>query len=124
MTGSTLALLLTSVATAAGAQVLLKAGMSSARVRAPLAQQSWVELATVVATSPFIVAGLALFAVSVIVWLAVLSRVELSVAYPFVGLGFVLTASLAYFILGERFGLERVLGTGLILAGVVLVARS
>lgn len=123
MTGSTLALLLTSVATAAGAQVLLKAGMSSGRVRAP-SSQSWLDVAAVVATSPFIIAGLTLFVVSVLVWLAVLSRVELSVAYPFVGLGFVLTAALAYFVLGERFGVERVLGTLLILAGVVLVARS
>jgi multidrug transporter EmrE-like cation transporter len=58
------------------------------------------------------------------VWLFVLARVDVSLAYPFVGLGFILTMLLGWLIRGEILSVNRVAGTALIVMGVVLLARS
>jgi drug/metabolite transporter (DMT)-like permease len=68
----------------------------------------------------------ALFAygVSLLVWLIGLSRVPVSQAYPLLSMGYVLNIGLAWWLLGEVPNVQRVVGTGVIVAGVVLVARS
>ena len=76
------------------------------------------------APNPFVVGGLALYALGAVVWLAVLAKVDVSAAYPFVGLGFILTMVMGYWFFGEPLSTNRVLGTLLIVSGVVLVARS
>ena len=62
--------------------------------------------------------------VGYLIWLVVLNRVAVSFAYPFVGLGFVLTAFLAWALLGEGLTAYRALGTLLVTLGVVLIARG
>jgi drug/metabolite transporter (DMT)-like permease len=57
-------------------------------------------------------------------WLAVLSRTEVSVAYPMLSLGYLLAAALSFFYLGETTGIARLAGIVLICAGVFLVART
>jgi multidrug transporter EmrE-like cation transporter len=69
-----------------------------------------------------VVVGFVLYGASACVWLLVLARVNLSVAYPFVGLGFIATMLLGAFFLGEPLTVWRVIGTLLIALGVVLVA--
>lgn len=68
----------------------------------------------------------ALFAygLSVIVWLVGLSRVPVSQAYPLLSLGYVINIGLAWWLLGEVPNLQRVAGIGVIVVGVILVARS
>lgn len=68
----------------------------------------------------------ALFAygLSVIVWLVGLSRVPVSQAYPLLSLGYVLNIGLAWWLLGEVPNAQRVAGIGVIVIGVILVARS
>jgi multidrug transporter EmrE-like cation transporter len=68
--------------------------------------------------------GLALYGIATVLWLGVLSRVELSQAYPFVGLSFVLAAVLGYFVFADAVSATRVAGIALIVAGVVLVGRG
>lgn len=75
-------------------------------------------------SSPMILIGLALYGLSALVWLFVLARAPLSLAYPFVGLGFILTMASGAWILGESVSTGRIVGTLLIAAGCVLVARS
>ena len=77
-----------------------------------------------IATSPLVVIGLASFGLSAILWLFVLSRVSLSSAYPFVALGIVITVVAGRFLLGEPIAVAKILGVGLIVAGVLLVATS
>jgi drug/metabolite transporter (DMT)-like permease len=69
---------------------------------------------------------LALFAygLSVIVWLVGLSRVPVSQAYPLLSLGYVINIGLAWWLLGEVPNVQRVAGIGVIVLGVVMVARS
>ena len=68
----------------------------------------------------------ALFAygLSVIVWLVGLSRVPVSQAYPLLSLGYVINIGLAWWLLGEVPNVQRVAGIGIIVLGVVVVARS
>jgi drug/metabolite transporter (DMT)-like permease len=64
------------------------------------------------------------YGVSVIVWLVGLSRVPVSQAYPLLSLGYAINILLAWWLLGEVPNAQRVAGIGVIVIGVVLVARS
>jgi drug/metabolite transporter (DMT)-like permease len=68
--------------------------------------------------------ALAAYGLSVIVWLVGLSRVPVSQAYPLLSLGYVINIGLAWWLLGEVPNMQRVAGIGVIVLGVVLVARS
>ncbi len=68
--------------------------------------------------------GLALYGIGTLIWLRALAQVPLSQAYPFVGLGFVLTAALGSMLFNEALGPSRLVGTALVIAGVFLVGRS
>jgi drug/metabolite transporter (DMT)-like permease len=68
--------------------------------------------------------ALAAYGLSVVVWIVGLSRVPVSQAYPLLSLGYVLNIGLAWWLFGEAPNLQRVVGIGVIIAGVFLVARS
>ncbi|HTH78282.1 MAG TPA: hypothetical protein VL593_04825 [Ramlibacter sp.] len=120
-----LILIVFSVACSSVAQLLLKSGMARSVALSPAGVQAgWQSTLASALTSPLVLAGLALYAFGALVWLLVLARAELSFAYPFVGLGFVMTLALGKFALGEDVSLARVAGTLLVVAGVVLIARG
>lgn len=112
-----------SVTLSALAQIMLKHGMSAPLVQFAL-QQAWPTAAYAVVTNLYIVGGLALYALGAMVWLAVLARVDVSLAYPFVAVGFLLTMILAILMLGEAVSPTRMVGTVLIAVGALLVAKS
>ena len=124
MTGTMLLLILASVVLGAVAQVLMKLGMTAAAMREALATGAAAPVVLAVLTSPGVMGGLALYGIATVLWLGVLSRVELSQAFPFVGLSFVLAAVLGYFVFAEAVSAMRVAGIALIVAGVVLVGRG
>lgn len=68
--------------------------------------------------------ALTAYGLSVVVWIVGLSRVPVSQAYPMLSLGYVLNIGLAWWLFGEIPNAQRVIGVGVIVAGVVLVARS
>ncbi|WP_372657655.1 SMR family transporter [Hydrogenophaga sp.] len=72
--------------------------------------------------SPMVWLGLVLYGVSAVLWLWVLSRLHVSVAYPLVSLGFVFTLAAGVLWLGEPFSWLRVAGCTLIVLGVSLLA--
>lgn len=117
-------LILVSVALSAIAQILLKIGISSTSGQNNLAINGWLLAGIKVLINPTVIAGLLLYGFGAILWLAVLARLDVSQAYPFVGLGFIFTMMLGYLVLGEPVGFQRIVGTMLIAAGVVFVARS
>ena len=122
---STGLLTLLSVTMSALAQLTLKWGMGAPGVQAAIRSEAGIGPVLLGAATSFgVILGLALYGASAVIWLLVLARWDLSKAYPFVGLGFVLTAALAVWLLGERVTLDRVLGTVLVLGGVLLVSRS
>jgi drug/metabolite transporter (DMT)-like permease len=118
---SSLALLIPAVIAAACGQLMMKYGMQVATTRAHHEGRSLMFAA---AASPWVLGGLAVFAVSVMAWLAVLSRVPLSVAYPFNALSYlcILTASIV--ILHERVSLLTWVGSLLVVSGLLVVVLS
>jgi drug/metabolite transporter (DMT)-like permease len=112
-----------SIALSVGAQFSLKAGMSSEDVKAALLLPPGVRMAMTVLCNRFVLAGFALYGLGAVVWLGVLSKWDVSKAYPMVGLGFVFTLAIGWLV-GEQVTLPRALGAALICAGVFVVGRS
>jgi multidrug transporter EmrE-like cation transporter len=115
--------LLTGVLLNAAAQLLLKAGTNRLGV-VPLAPDTFATTLTRIAAEGHVVGGLVLYGISVIVWIAGLSRVPVSVAYPMLSLGYIVNALAAQYLFGEAVTMQRWLGIGFIIVGVWLVARS
>lgn len=124
MNGKLFALILGSVGLSAIAQLVLKSGMSSIPVQQAINRGMPFELACIVALNPYVLVGLALYLLGAAVWLLVLAQTDVSLAYPFVGIGFILTMLLGWLILHEPLGTARVIGTLLVVAGVWLVSSS
>jgi multidrug transporter EmrE-like cation transporter len=116
-------MILFTVTTNAAAQILLKRGMMSLGPLQLSADQA-IQTAFKVLFNPWVFLGLATFVVSMASHLVVLSRVELSFAYPFLSLAYIMVAAYAYFVFGENIGVLRLAGYGLICAGTLLVAAS
>ncbi len=124
MTGTTLALILVSVTLSACAQVLFKLGVAPVPGQAVLPGASLIGTVLGILLRPGVLGGLALYGIGTVIWLRALAQTELSQAYPFVGLGFVMTAALGYLVFNEAIGPTRLIGIALVIAGVVLVGRS
>jgi drug/metabolite transporter (DMT)-like permease len=75
-------------------------------------------------TVPSLWFALSAYGLSVVVWLVGLSRVPVSQAYPMLSMGYVINIGLAWWLLGEVPNVQRVMGIGVIVVGVWLVARS
>ena len=76
-------------------------------------------------TNIAIMSGLAIYVVSTAVWFLVLSRADLSFAYPLVSIGYISNSFAAYYFLHENaFSPMRLFGTLTIIAGVVLICQS
>lgn len=71
-----------------------------------------------------IIGGLSCYVISVIVWIMALSRVEVSMAYPMLSIGYLVNALLAWWLFGEAVGPQRLAGIAVIIVGVIIVARS
>jgi multidrug transporter EmrE-like cation transporter len=118
-----LGLILFTVFLSACAQLALKLGVANPQLERAL-QVGIFDGIMAAAFSPLIWLGLTIYVVSVAMWLWVLSKVDLSVAYPFVGVSFLVTMAFGSFLLNENVTATRIVGTLLIGAGCVLVARS
>ena len=116
-------LILFTVLTNAVAQIMLKRGMLAL---GPLDFSAASPVMTIlkVVFQPFVFAGLCIFVVSMASHLYVLSRVELSFAYPFLSLAYVVVLAFAWLAFGEQVGILRVSGVALICLGTILVAQS
>lgn len=116
-------LVMTGVLLNAAAQLLLKAGTNSVGTFA-FSLENALPVGWKLATEPHIVGGLACYVVSVIVWIMALSRVEVSIAYPMLSVGYVVNAIAAWYLFGEAVTPTRLAGIGIIILGVYVVARS
>jgi len=98
--------------------------MSGERIQVALDNSvtSW-DLVLTIVSAPFVWLGLFMYFCGALVWLLVLARLDVSLAYPFVGLGFILTMFLGFFLLNETVSLTRIGGTLLVVLGVVLISR-
>jgi multidrug transporter EmrE-like cation transporter len=123
MTALSFSLVLAGVLLNAAAQLLLKAG-TNAVGPFEFAAANAVPVGIKLAFEPHILGGIACYVVSVIVWILALSRVEVSIAYPMLSIGYVVNAVAAYYLFGEAVSPMRLVGIGVIILGVFIVARS
>ena len=123
MNATSLSLLMTGVLLNAGAQLLLKAGTNSVGIF-EFSRDNIVPIGWKLATEPHIVGGLGCYVISVVVWVMALSRVEVSIAYPLLSVGYVVNALAAWYLFGEAVTPMRLAGIAIIIIGVCVVTRS
>jgi drug/metabolite transporter (DMT)-like permease len=115
--------ILISVVAGAAGQILLKRGMSSMGPLTLSAGQ-FIPLVWRMATNPFVAFGLAVYMGGTLFWLTALSRVDLSYAYPFASLSYVVMLAASWRLFGEDISALRILGSLVIMLGVFLISRS
>ncbi|MDD5248387.1 MAG: SMR family transporter [Rhodocyclaceae bacterium] len=123
MTSIAFALVLTGVLLNAAAQLLLKAGTNVVG-HFEFQLDNLLPIGMKLAFEPHILGGMACYAVSLVVWIMALSRAPVSIAYPMLSIGYVINAFIAYFWFGEPLAGQKLLGIGIIVIGVWLVAKS
>jgi multidrug transporter EmrE-like cation transporter len=121
---STFAFIISGVLLNAVAQVLLKAGTNALGGAIHLTMSNAFETFVRVASQLPILAGLACYALSLVVWIMGLSRTDVTIAYPMLSLGYVVAAAGAWLFLGEAISPQRLLAIAVIMVGVALLARS
>jgi drug/metabolite transporter (DMT)-like permease len=117
------AYILISVVAGGAGQILLKQGMTRIGEITLIADQIPLILWRL-ATNPFVVGGLTLYAGGTVFWLAALSRVDLSFAYPFASLSYIIMLLASWQLFNENITLMRLAGTMVIGFGVFLISRS
>ena len=118
-----LPLILAGVMLNALAQLTLKQGMRSIG-HFSFSMENLLRMATTIGFNPFVLAGLCCYVISVVIWLLVLSRVEVSYAYPLLSVGYVVTALAGWLLFGESMNLMRWSGIGVICCGVWLITQT
>ena len=121
MSAGSLVLVIFSVIAAATGQLMLKHGMQLATAKAHGSNGS---LLTAAATTPWVLLGLGVFAISAVAWLGALSRVPLNVAYPFNAVGYIVILVASVLVLHERANVLTWAGSLLVVAGLLIVVLS
>src|SRR4030042_1660967 len=116
-------LILAGVLLNALAQVLLKKGMLGIGYF-DFHFQNFFPIIKKVTINSYSLSGLASYVISVAIWLLVLARVEVSYAYPFLSVGYVVVTLMGYFIFQESLSWMRVTGVAIVIVGVFLLSRS
>jgi len=118
-----LSLLMTGVLLNTGAQVLLK---KATQTTGPIAlEAAGVQaFASMLLATPAFWGAIAAYGLSIGAWVAGLSRIPLSQAYPLLSIGYVIALLCGWGFFGEVLSLARIAGVGLIVVGVTLVAAS
>jgi multidrug transporter EmrE-like cation transporter len=119
-----IALVLVSVGFAVAGQITLKSAMNHIGEIGASEVRAVGDTVTRAAREPRLWAGLALFGISSLFWMVVLSRVPLSVAYPFVGISYILIVLLSRFILHEQVPILRWIGVLVVATGIAIIGLS
>lgn len=117
-------LILASIVASVAGQFVLKVGARQLGTLGVEQAGKGMQIAITAGTNPWIIGGLACYAVGAVAWIVVLTRVPLSWAYPILALNQILILLVAWLFLGETVGAMRWAGALLIVGGVVLVSRS
>ena len=116
-------LILVGVLLNAAAQLLIKAGTNSIGYF-EFSRENVFPVGLRLATEPHIVGALFCYALSVVIWILALSRVQVSIAYPLLSMGYMVNAVAAWYLFNEAFNPAKVLGIGVIILGVIIISRA
>jgi len=73
---------------------------------------------------PLILSGFLSAFVASLFWMAAMTKFDISFAYPFMSFSFALVFILSIFLFGEPITVQKVLGLGLIVAGIIVTSQS
>ncbi len=116
-------IILLSIFISSMAHIFLKKGMMIHAFNA-VKSDGFIGLVWTVGTNPWVMGGMFLHVSALVVWLWALSKVDISFAYPFLALGYVLVSAMAWFWLGEELNSMKILGMGIIIIGILVLARA
>jgi multidrug transporter EmrE-like cation transporter len=74
--------------------------------------------------NPWFIAGMGCYVLSIGIWMIVLGKTEVSLAYPLLSIGYIITAIVGYYFLGENVNVTRIAGIALICSGIIVISRS
>lgn len=123
-------LIIFSVVLGVGGQIALKYGVGAAakgpssKIASSLDPRAVITFLQSAATNKFVILGFLLYLISAVSWLIILSRVDLSFAYPLISIGYIIIVILSRLIFNEPVTTYRIAGTILVCAGVFLLLRS
>ena len=123
MTWAAFALIITGVLLNAVAQLALKASVNDTGIIS-LDMQSLLSSAGGLASNLWLWLGLVCYAISVVIWILALSRVDVSIAYPMLSIGYIVNAFAAWHLFDEPMNVGKIVGIGIIIVGVYVLARS
>lgn len=116
-------LILLSVSLNAFAQLFIRQGMLKMGDIALKMDALW-NMTVQAISNVYIWAGMLSYAISIFLWMVVLSKVNVSLAYPFLSIGYILTAIIAYFVFGEPLTWQKIAGILIICVGVIVLTYS
>lgn len=120
---SNIGIILLSILMSSTAHLFLKKGMM-AHASGDMDTGNIFGIVWTVGTNPWVLGGMVLHVSALIVWLWALSKVDISFAYPFLALGYVMVSAMAWIWLGENIGSIKLLGMGIIIVGILVLAQS
>jgi drug/metabolite transporter (DMT)-like permease len=115
------ALILLSVVLSVIGQLSMKSGMQDIG-KVDLAQIFLSSKIAEVVLNPLVILGLIAYSFAAILWLAVLSKAELSYAYPMIAMGYIIASIVAWILFKENMTILRFLGIASIISGVYLIS--
>ena len=116
-------IILSSILMSSTAHILLKKGMMTHALNG-MRSDGVFSLVWTVGTNVWVLGGMFLHVSALIVWLWALSKVDISFAYPFLALGYVLVSAMAWMWLGEELSQMKILGMVVIIIGIFILAKA
>ena len=117
------ALIFSGVMLNVAAQLLIKSGTNVVGYF-EFSRENILPVGWKLATEPHIIGAMACYALGVGIWILALSRVQVSIAYPLLSMGYVVNAVAAWWLFNEAFNPSKVLGMGIIILGVIIISRA
>jgi multidrug transporter EmrE-like cation transporter len=105
------------------AQLMIKAGTNSIGYF-EFSRSNVLPIGVRLATEPHIIGAIACYALSVVIWILALSRVQVSIAYPLLSMGYVVNAVAAWWFFNESINPAKVVGISVIILGVIIISRA
>jgi multidrug transporter EmrE-like cation transporter len=125
MFAKTLLLILVAVLMGVVGQLLLKMGMTEVgTLESQGGLAGLIQVGIRVFSNLKVLGGFAAYGLSSLFWIVVLSKIDLSLAYPMLALNYVLVPLVAWLFLNEQVPPLRWLGIGVVIVGVVVISRS
>lgn len=105
------------------AQLLIKAG-TNAIGYFEFSRENILPVGWKLATEWHILGAMGCYALSVVIWILALSRVQVSIAYPLLSMGYVVNAVAAWWLFNEAFNPAKLVGVSVIILGVIIISRA